>query len=93
MFLHLGRDLAIPVKEVIGIFALDSNKKNKDTSSFLQVTQEEGFVTHWVKGEANSFVLTTKGVYLSSISSTTLGKRMREKLISKKELDIPENIY
>ncbi|WP_246110693.1 extracellular matrix regulator RemB [Thermosediminibacter litoriperuensis] len=48
--------------------------ESKDTSDFLQVAREEGFV---VTGEdaGKSIVVTDKKVYFSPISSITLLKR------------------
>lgn len=76
MFLHLGADVIVPKKDVIAIIDIKNNHKSRITDEFLQVADEEGFVRHVTEqGKAKSFVLTTKHVYYSPISSYTLKKR------------------
>ena len=76
VFLHLGADVIVPKKDVIAIIDMTSHHKSKVTEEFLQVADEEGFVRHVSEpGKAKSFVLTTKYVYYSPISSSTLKKR------------------
>ncbi|AVX19223.1 MULTISPECIES: extracellular matrix regulator RemB [Carboxydocella] len=78
MFLHLGNDVVIPLKEVIAIIDLhkDEKKLSEINQEFLQVAEEEGFIE--LVGEENkikSFIITNKKIYLSPISSATLRKR------------------
>lgn len=78
MFLHLGNDVVIPLKEVIAIIDLhkDEKKLSAINQEFLQVAEEEGFIE--MVGEESkikSFIITNKKVYLSPISSATLRKR------------------
>lgn len=76
MFLHLGGDVIVPKKEVVAIIDVKSYHKSKITNEFLQVAEEEGFVREVTQpANAKSFVLTTKNVYYSPISSSTLKKR------------------
>lgn len=74
MFLHIGGDLIIPIKDVIGIFDLTS-AENSATSEFLSVAKEEGFIVDQIDGEKKSFVLVNEKIYLSPIASSTLRKR------------------
>lgn len=78
MFLHLGNDVVIPLKDVIAIIDLHKDEKKLSTinQEFLQVAEEEGFIE--LVGEESkvkSFVITGKKIYLSPISSATLRKR------------------
>jgi ribosomal protein S8 len=85
MFLHLGGDVIVPKKDVIAIIDLKNYHKSKITEEFLQVADEEGFVKSVAgKGKEKSFVVTTKYVYYSPISSSTLKERAEE-LISNNE--------
>ena len=59
MFLHLGENVVVPIKDVIGIFDLQTSMYSSDTISFLRMAEE----TEMSK------------VYLSPISSSTLTKR------------------
>lgn len=79
MFLHLGENVVVPIKDVIGIFDLQSTKYSSDTNQFLRMAEEDGFVERITKENLKSFVIAEvdkkSKIYLSPISSTTLTKR------------------
>lgn len=77
MFLHLGSELLVLKKDIIGIFDYDIVKKSKDTKEFMEIAINEGTINK-IKGnnKHKSFVITDKQVYLSPISSLTLEKRI-----------------
>jgi extracellular matrix regulatory protein B len=62
-------------KEVIAIFDLKMKYSSDSTKEFLDVADEEGFVVVIDQNESKSFVVTTRKVYYSPISSLTLKKR------------------
>ena len=78
MFLHLGENVVIPIREIIAIFDIDSTS-NIDTRHFLKIAGEEGFIKKISKEKPKSFILTERDkksiIYLSPISSVTLQKR------------------
>ena len=39
MFLHLGENVAIPIKDIIGIFDIDSSMYGSDTAQFLRLAE------------------------------------------------------
>ena len=79
MFLHLGENVVVPIKDVIGIFDLQSTKYSSNTNQFLRLAEEDGFVERITKENPKSFVIAEvdkkSKIYLSPISSTTLTKR------------------
>jgi hypothetical protein len=79
MFLHIGGDVAIPVKNIIAILDIDTTTISKDTREFLKIAEEEGFIEVVSQEIPKSFIITEADkkskIYLSSISSTTLQKR------------------
>lgn len=79
MFLHLGENVVVPIKDVIGIFDLQSTKYSSDTNQFLRLAEEDAFVERITKENPKSFVIAEvdkkSKIYLSPISSTTLTKR------------------
>ena len=79
MFLHLGENVVVPIKDVIGIFDLQSTKYSSDTNQFLRMAEEDGFVERITKENPKSFVIAEvdkkSKIYISPISSTTLTKR------------------
>lgn len=79
MFLHLGENVVVPVKDIIGIFDLQTTMYSSDTSAFLRMAEEDGFVERVSKEKPKSFVIAEVNkmskIYLSPISSSTLTKR------------------
>lgn len=74
MFLHLGADTVIPLKNVISINDLRIVKSGIN-HEFLKTMREEQMIVDISDNNPKSFVLTDKVVYLSAISSLTLKKR------------------
>lgn len=79
MFLHLGENVVVPIKDVIGIFDLQTTMYSSDTIAFLRMAEEDGFVERITKDKPKSFVIAEVNkmskIYLSPISSSTLTKR------------------
>jgi len=79
MFLHIGGDVVIPLKNIIAIFDIDTTTISKDTKEFLKVAEEEGFVESFSEDLPKTFIITESDkkskIYLSPISSITLFKR------------------
>lgn len=75
MFLYLGGDVVVPVKEIVGIFDLRL-RVSPVTREFLNVARDEGIFKVVVGDErAKSLVVTTREVYLSPVSCHTLKRR------------------
>ena len=79
MFLHIGGDVVIPMKNVIAILDIETTTLSKDTKEFLKIAEEEGFIDAISKDLPKSFIITEiekkSKIYLSPISSVTLQKR------------------
>lgn len=79
MFLHLGENIVVPIKDVIGIFDMESTMYSPDTSQFLRLAEEDGFVERITNDKPKSFIIAEVNkkskIYLSPISSSTLCKR------------------
>lgn len=79
MFLHLGENVVVPVKDVIAIFDMETSIYGSDTVQFLRLAEEDGFVERITKDKPKSFVIAEVNkkskIYLSPISSVTLSKR------------------
>lgn len=73
MFLHLGKDVVVPLSEVISIINLEQDHSLLN-QEFLKTAEEEGFVIQ-LGEKPVSCVISAKHVYLSSISVRTLNKR------------------
>ena len=79
MYLHLGGDTVVSLKDVIAIFDLDITSISKITREFLHIAEEEGFVINVSEDLPKSYVLAEinqkSRVYISPISASTLLKR------------------
>lgn len=79
MFIHLGGDIVIPLKEVITIMDIKSTNYSNISKEFIKIAEEEDFIRKISEDEAKSFILSEREnktiIYLSPISSTTLQKR------------------
>lgn len=89
MFLHLGKDFVIPIKDIISIIDAETSLKSKDTKNFFEIAKEEGFIYNIVDEGIKSYIITEKVekdkrnssdvrksiIYTSNISSATLSKR------------------
>ena len=77
MYLYLGGDRAVALRELVGIFDLDTVTVSGHSREFLRQAQLRGRVHDAGGGQdlPKSFVLTDKGVALSPLNSVTLQKR------------------
>ena len=80
MYLSIGNDMAVREKSVIGIFDMDNTTTSKRTREFLGAAEREGQVVP-CDDLPKAFVVTAEygmdRVYLTSLSSSTLEKRMK----------------
>ncbi len=74
MFLHLGADTVVPIREVISITYIKKSKSNIN-KEFLNNAYKNKKVIDISENNPKSFIVTNSGVYLSAISSLTLKKR------------------
>jgi hypothetical protein len=79
VFLHLGENVVVPIKDIIGIFDLQNAMYSSDTIQFLRLAEEDGFVERITEEQPKSFVIAEVNnkskIYFSPISSITLTKR------------------
>lgn len=79
MFLHLGENVVVPIKDIIGIFDIGTTMYSSDTNQFLRLAEEDGFIEKITNDHPKSFIVAEVNkmskIYLSPISSATLTKR------------------
>ena len=89
MFLDLGENVVVPLKDIIGIFDIETTMYSADTIQFLRMAEEDGFVERITKENAKSFIVAEvdkkSKIYLSPISSSTLTKRTENMFYEPKE--------
>ena len=80
MYLHLGQSVVVPYRDIIGIFDMDNVSTSKWTKEFLSRAEKNGEVVPFDNLPA-SFILTQEygmtRIYLTSLSASTLEKRMK----------------
>ena len=79
-YLHIGMNVMVDPRRVIGIFDLDNTSTSKLTRRFLDGAEKEGVVQSACEDIPRSFVVCDHPyhrqiVYLSQLNSTTLQKR------------------
>ncbi|HHT74104.1 MAG TPA: DUF370 domain-containing protein [Firmicutes bacterium] len=77
MFLHLGNDKLVPLREVIALFDLTETNAALN-NDFLQMAKEAGFMIE-LTDEPVSCVITDKTIYLSPVSCGTLKARAEKR--------------
>ncbi len=79
MYLHLGRETAVPLKDIIGIFDLDTSTYERHTRDFLVEREKQKEIVNVSDDLPKGFVLCESegktAIYLTALSSQTLGRR------------------
>ena len=80
MYLNIGNDMAVRDKNIIGIFDMDNTSTSRRTREFLEKCEEEGQVVS-CDDLPKSFIVSSEygfnRVYLTTLSSSTLEKRLK----------------
>lgn len=75
MFLHVGDDVVVSLKDLVLILDVHSAGQAEETRSFLRRCAAEGRVLTGAQATAKSVVVTRDGIHYSPISSLTLAHR------------------
>ncbi|AKF93700.1 extracellular matrix/biofilm biosynthesis regulator RemA family protein [Brevibacillus laterosporus] len=75
MFLHVGGDTVVSMKEVISIIDHQTVKHSKISLTFMGDQKKEKRLIDQQSEEIKSYVITDRAIYCSPISSLTLKKR------------------
>ena len=79
-YLHIGQNVMIADRRIIGIFDLDNTSTSKDTRTFLKNAEDESVVVNACEDIPRSFIVCDHPyhrqiVYISQLNATTLLKR------------------
>lgn len=75
MFLHLGGETVVLKEDIIAILDIRT-KQAVSTKEFIEISSDEGFIRQISEsGKEKSIVVTTKDIFISPISCSTLKKR------------------
>lgn len=79
MFIHLGNDVVVNSKNIVGIFDIENTTTGKNTSKILEKATKEKRVVTVSYEMPKSFVVCMENgrevIYISQISVATLRKR------------------
>lgn len=82
MYIHLGGDVSVNQKDIVGIFDLDTATVSKHTRNYLADAEKQGDVVNVTYELPKSFVVcrdhrrkSGRVVYISQLSTATLLKR------------------
>ena len=73
MFLHIGADTVVRMKDIIAVFDIKAGRTPIGESFIKNIAQDS--IVDIAEGCPKSFIITDKKVYLSAISSVTIKKR------------------
>ncbi len=85
MFLHLGNDVLINTKNIIGIFDIEKSSISKHTKDYLSNSEKMNRIVNVSYELPKSFIVCldddfNETVYISQISTLTLKKRFMKKI-------------
>ena len=81
MYLHLGRDVVVSSRSLVGVFDLDTTTVSRHTKQFLRKAEEDNAVVLVAEDIPKSFVVCEENgertVYITQIAASTIWKRFR----------------
>lgn len=75
MYVHLGNEITINDKGIIGIFDIENTSLGNDTREFLKKSTGNGKIVNVSYEMPKSFIVCDNKVYISQISASSLYKR------------------
>lgn len=82
MYLHIGNNVVVNTRDVVGIFDVDNTTVSRQGKGFLPNAQKEGKIIYATEELPQSFIITeNKGntlIYISSMSTQVLMRRSLE---------------
>lgn len=80
MYLHIGNNYSVDMRDVVGIFDIENTTVGKCTKKLLERSEKNHFCIYATYEMPKSFVITMKNgeekLYISQLSAYTLRKRM-----------------
>ena len=80
MYLHIGNNYSVDIRDIIGIFDIENTTVEKCTKLLLDRVEKEHKCIYTTYEMPKSFIITSKNgrekVYISQLSAATLRKRL-----------------
>lgn len=82
MYLHLGNDYSVDIRDIVGIFDIENTTVGKCTKKLLDRAEKEKKCVYATMDMPKSFVIVMKNgkekLYISQLAASTLRKRLNE---------------
>ncbi|WP_374724290.1 extracellular matrix regulator RemB [Calidifontibacillus erzurumensis] len=75
MFIHLGENIMIRLKEIIAIISYDLLAESEVLKEFVEHNRKKHKIVEISAGTTKSIVVTKSAVYLSPLGASTLKRR------------------
>ncbi len=86
VYLHIGNDIIVDINKIVGIFDMENTTVSRLGRRFLPNAQKNGIIINATEDLPKSYVVTKRGgetrVYISSVSTQVLSKRLKTAKIS-----------
>lgn len=80
MYLHLGNDFSVDIRDIVGIFDIENTTIGKCTKRLLDRAEKEHRCVYATMDMPKSFVIVMKKgeekLYISQLAASTLRKRL-----------------
>ena len=77
MYVYLGGDTVIRIKDIIGIFDMDTSTVNKATRDYLSIAEKNKKIVYVNYELPKSFIVCKDKIYVCPLNTATLLKRCR----------------
>lgn len=85
MYLHLGGQTVVKLRDIVAILDLETTSVSKKTKEFLRINENNGKILNVSEDIPKSYVICSeKGktkIYVSQMSSSTLLKRAEQEML------------
>ncbi len=85
MYLHLGGQTVVKLRDIVAILDLETTSVSKKTKEFLRINENNGKILNVSEDIPKSYVICSeKGktkIYVSQMSSSTLLKRAEQEIL------------
>ena len=80
MYLHIGNNYSVDIRDIVGIFDIENTTVEKWTKLLLERVEKEKHCVYTTYEMPKSFIITvkkgTERIYISQLSAATLRKRL-----------------
>lgn len=76
IYLHIGNNYSVDVREIIGIFDMDNTTVTSCTKKLLDKAEKEKRLFLATYELPKTYIITKKRIYISQLAASTLKKRL-----------------